>query len=81
MKVTGLDTSSYPNGMPKKITGYVSVRKDGAEYEDTIGYNNPVVLNNGALAVLLRDYGNTVFPWYLKSETGCTILRQMKFSP
>lgn len=66
MKVTGLDTSSYPNGMPKKITGYVSVRKDDTEYEDTIGYNNPVVLNNGALAVLLRDYGNTVSSVVLK---------------
>ena len=66
MKVTGLEASSYPNGMPKKITGYVSVRKDGAEYADTIGYNNPVVLNNGVQAVLLRDYGNMVSSVVLK---------------
>ena len=32
MKVTDLKTSSYPNGMPKNITVFVSVRKDGAEY-------------------------------------------------
>ncbi|MCF6149107.1 MAG: cytochrome c biogenesis protein ResB [Candidatus Kuenenia sp.] len=66
MRVTDLKTTSYPNGMPKKITGYVAVRKDGIEYEDTIGYNNPVVLNNGVQAVLLRDYGNMVSSVVLK---------------
>ena len=57
MKVTDLKTSSYPNGMPKNITVFVSVRKDGAEYPDTLGYNNPVLLQHGVLEVLMRDYG------------------------
>ncbi|MDR4507666.1 MAG: hypothetical protein MRJ65_05425 [Candidatus Brocadiaceae bacterium] len=57
MKVTDLKTSSYPNGMPKKIVTYVAVRKDGVEYSDTLGYNNPVLLQNGVTAVLMRDYG------------------------
>ena len=57
MKVTDLKTSSYPNGMPKNITVFVSVRKDGVEYPDTLGYNNPVLLQHGVLEVLMRDYG------------------------
>lgn len=57
MKVTDLKTSSYPNGMPKNITVFVSVRKDGVEYSDTLGYNNPVLLQHGVLEVLMRDYG------------------------
>ncbi len=57
MKVTDLKTSAYPNGMPKKIEASVLVRKNGIEYADTIGYNNPVLLNHGAFEVLMRDYG------------------------
>ena len=57
MKVTDLKTSSYPNGMPKIIEAFVTVRKDGLEFPDTLGYNNPVLLQHGILAVLMRDYG------------------------
>lgn len=57
MKVTDLKTTAYPNGMPKNITVFVSVRKDGVEYPDTLGYNNPVLLQHGVLEVLMRDYG------------------------
>ena len=57
MKVTDLKTSSYPNGMPKKIQAFVTVRKDGFEFSDTLGYNNPVLLQHGILEILMRDYG------------------------
>lgn len=57
MKVTDLKTSSYPNGMPKIIEASVAVRKDGTEFSDTLGYNNPVLLQHGILEILMRDYG------------------------
>lgn len=57
MKVTDLKTSSYPNGMPKKIVASVAVRKDGIEFSDTLGYNNPVLLQHGVLEILMHDYG------------------------
>lgn len=57
MKVTDLKTSTHPNGMPKKIEAYVRVRKDGVEFADTLGYNNPVLLRHGIHAILMRDYG------------------------
>lgn len=57
MKVTDLKTSSYPNGMPKKITASVAVKKDGTEFSDTLGYNNPVLLRHGISEVLMQDYG------------------------
>lgn len=57
MKVTDLKTSSYPNGMPKKITASVAVKKDGTEFPDTLGYNNPVLLRHGISEVLMQDYG------------------------
>ncbi len=57
MKVTDLKTSSYPNGMPKIIEAFVTVRKDGIEFSDTLGYNKPVLLQHGVLEILMRDYG------------------------
>lgn len=57
MKVTDLKTSSYPNGMPKKIEALVTVRKGGVEFADTLGYNNPVLLDHGVFEILMRDYG------------------------
>ncbi|HQU31424.1 MAG: hypothetical protein HRU72_11445 [Planctomycetia bacterium] len=57
MKVTNLTTSSYPNGMPKKITASVAIRKDGIEFSDTLGYNNPVLLQHGISEILMQDYG------------------------
>jgi hypothetical protein len=58
LKVTGLDTTTYPNGMPRKITAQMKIRKDGKEYDDTLGYNNPVLLDCGTKQFLLRNYGN-----------------------
>uniref|UniRef100_UPI004029DA99 hypothetical protein n=1 Tax=Candidatus Wujingus californicus TaxID=3367618 RepID=UPI004029DA99 len=57
MKVIDLQTNSYPNGMPKIIDASVRVRKDGKEFDESLGYNNPVLLNNGVFEVLMRDYG------------------------
>ncbi len=58
LKVTGLDSTTYPNGMPRKITAQMKIRKDGKEYDDTLGYNNPVLLDHGTKQFLLRNYGN-----------------------
>jgi hypothetical protein len=58
MRVTGLDTTSYPNGMPRKITAHMAIRKDGKETSDTLGFNNPVLLDSGTKQFLLRNYGN-----------------------
>ncbi len=58
LRVTGLDSTSYPNGMPRKITAQIKIRKDGKEFDDTLGYNNPVLLDYGTKMFLLRNYGN-----------------------
>lgn len=58
LKVTGLETTSYPNGMPRKITAQMKIRKDGEEFDDTLGFNNPVLLDSGTKLFLLRNYGN-----------------------
>lgn len=58
LKVTGLESTSYPNGMPKKVTAQMKIRKDGREFNDTLGYNNPVLLDRGTKAFLLRNYGD-----------------------
>jgi hypothetical protein len=58
LKVTGLETTSYPNGMPKKIKAQIEIRKDGEDTSDTLGYNNPVLLDSGMKQFLLRNYGN-----------------------
>ena len=68
MKVTDLQMSSYPNGMPKKIDAFVSVRKDGVEFSDTLGYNNPVVLRHGIYEILMRDYGQIASGVVLKVD-------------
>lgn len=58
LKVAGLDSTTYPTGMPRKITAQMKIRKDGKEYDDTLGYNNPVLVENGTKQFLLRNYGN-----------------------
>jgi len=58
LKVTGLDSTAYPNGMPKRVTAQMKIRKDGKEFDDTLGYNNPVLLDSGTKAFLLRNYGD-----------------------
>ena len=57
LMVTGLETTTYPNGMPRKITAQIAIRKDGEEASDTLGYNNPVLLDSGTKMFLLRNYG------------------------
>ena len=58
LKVTSLETTSYPNGMPRKIKAQMKIRKDGKETSDTLGFNNPVLLDCGTKEFLLRNYGN-----------------------
>ncbi|MFQ5788223.1 MAG: hypothetical protein ACE5H1_09615, partial [Thermodesulfobacteriota bacterium] len=58
LKVTGLGTTSYPNGMPRKIIAQMKIRKDGKEISDTLGFNNPVLVDSGTKEFLLRNYGN-----------------------
>lgn len=58
LKVTSLETTSYPNGMPRKIKAQMKIRKDGKETSDTLGFNNPVLLDSGTKQFLLRNYGN-----------------------
>jgi hypothetical protein len=58
LKVTDLETTSYPNGMPRKIKAQMKIRKDGEEYDDTLGYNNPVLVDSGTKQFLLQNYGN-----------------------
>ncbi len=58
MKVADFESTSYPNGMPKKIHAYMKIRRDGKETDETLGYNNPVLLDWGVKEILLRTYGN-----------------------
>jgi len=58
MKVLDFKSTSYPNGMPKKIHAYMKIRRDGKEIGETLGYNNPVLLDKGTKEILLRTYGN-----------------------
>ncbi|MFQ5686002.1 MAG: hypothetical protein ACE5GV_05015 [Candidatus Scalindua sp.] len=58
LKMTSLETTAYPNGMPRKITVQMKIRKDGEEFDDTLGYNNPVLMDHGTKEFLLRNYGN-----------------------
>ena len=60
--------------MPKIIEASVTVRKDGIEFSDTLGYNNPVLLQHGILEILLRDYGWIASSVVLKVDDRiCTI--------
>jgi hypothetical protein len=58
MKVDDFENTSYPNGMPKKIYAYMKIRRNGEEFKETLGYNNPVLLDHGTKEVLLHTYGN-----------------------
>ena len=58
LKVTSLETTTYPSGMPRKIKAQMKIRKDGEEYDDTLGYNNPVLVDSGTKQFLLQNYGN-----------------------
>jgi hypothetical protein len=58
MRVADFESTSYPNGMPRKIKAHMKIRRDGEEYDEILGYNNPVLLDHGTKEVLLRTYGN-----------------------
>ncbi len=58
IKVEDFKSTSYPNGMPKRIYATMKLRRDGKEFERLLGYNNPILLDHGAKEVLLRTYGN-----------------------
>ena len=58
MKVADFENTSYPNGMPKKINAHMKIRRNGEEFDEILGYNNPILLNQGTKEVLLRTYGN-----------------------
>jgi len=75
MRVTGLDTTSYPNGMPRKITAHMAIRRDGKETTDTLGYNNPVLLDCGTKEFLLRNYGNIPSEIVLNVDGETTVLK------
>lgn len=58
MKITNLETISYPNGMPKKVQISTKVRRNGKEFNNILGYNQPVTLDYGTKEILLQDYGS-----------------------
>jgi hypothetical protein len=68
MKVTNLETTSYPNGMPKIIKVSMKVRKDGKETDAILGYNQPITFNCGTTEILLRDYGTVPLGVTLKVD-------------
>ncbi|MDR4504521.1 MAG: cytochrome c biogenesis protein ResB [Candidatus Scalindua sp.] len=58
IKVEDFNSTSYPNGMPKRIYATMKLRRNGQEIERVLGYNNPIVLDHGAKEILLSTYGN-----------------------
>ncbi|MFQ5956511.1 MAG: hypothetical protein ACE5KK_01925 [Candidatus Brocadiales bacterium] len=59
LSVAGLETTTYPNGMPKEVRATIKVRQGGEEFERILGYNQPVLLDLGAKEFLLRQYGSS----------------------
>ncbi len=58
IKVKDFESTSYPNGMPRKIYATMALRRNGKEFERVLGYNNPILLDHGSKEILLRTYGN-----------------------
>jgi len=52
-----IEQQSYPGGMPRRVTVTMSRTADGEDEEVTVGYNRPIVLQGGAVALLLGRYG------------------------
>jgi hypothetical protein len=59
LSVAGIETSIYPNGMPKVVQATIKVRQGEKEFERILGYNQPVALDLGAKEFLLKQYGST----------------------
>ncbi len=59
LSVTGIETTTYPNGMPKEVRATIKVRTKGEEFERVLGYNQPVLLDYGAKEFLLGQYSST----------------------
>ncbi len=57
LRVAGLETTEYPNGMPKEVRALVKIKKGDKETEQILGYNQPVTLGLGVKEFLLRNYG------------------------
>ncbi|GJQ58831.1 MAG: hypothetical protein D8M57_06215 [Candidatus Scalindua sp. AMX11] len=58
IRLEDFKSTSYPNGMPKRIYATMKLRRDGQEFERVLGYNNPILLDHGAKEILLSNYGN-----------------------
>jgi hypothetical protein len=58
-RVRDIDQSSWPSGMPRKVTVSLE-RTRGAEVTNlVVGYNEPIVLEAGARELLLGRFGQT----------------------
>lgn len=57
MRLVGLETTQYPNGMPKEVRAVIKIKKGDRETEQILGYNQPVTLDYGVKEFLLKDYG------------------------
>lgn len=57
LRLAGLETTQYPNGMPKEVRAVVKIKKGNTETEQILGYNQPVTLDWGVKEFLLKNYG------------------------
>src|SRR3990167_256347 len=57
LRLAGLETTQYPNGMPKEVRAVIKIKKGDKETEQILGYNHPVTLDHGKEEFLLKDYG------------------------
>ncbi|MEK7241950.1 MAG: hypothetical protein AAB048_04185 [Planctomycetota bacterium] len=57
LRLAGLETTQYPNGMPKEVRAVIKIKKGDKETEQVLGYNHPVTLDHGKEEFLLKDYG------------------------
>ncbi len=56
-RLVGLETTEYPNGMPKEVRAAVKIRKGDRETQQILGYNHPITLEYGRKEFLLKNYG------------------------
>lgn len=58
IRLVDLETTQYPDGMPREVRASLRVKKAGVEESRVLGYNQPLLLDMGAREFLLRDYGS-----------------------
>ncbi|HHT9118125.1 MAG TPA: hypothetical protein ACFYD1_05800 [Candidatus Hypogeohydataceae bacterium YC38] len=58
IRLTDLETTQYPNGMPREVRASLRLKKGDVEIKKTLGYNQPLLLDLGAKEFLLKDYGS-----------------------